>query len=255
MLTLGGTGCGKTSIISLLERFYEAQNGQILYNDRDISATPISSYRKSISLVAQEASLFSGSIRSNILLGVDTDSTTEQDLHHACRSAEIHDFISSLPEGYDTIIGANGVSLSGGQKQRLAIARALIRKPRLLLLDEATSSLDSETERDVQRMLERERNGKTTVLVTHRLATVQNADVIFVIGDGRVVERGDHRGLLKRKGVYWQMVSFVPSMTFDLRLTRCYSARHKRLIDESLEVIGQCNIKMYNKVAEIRRFS
>lgn len=137
---------------------------------------------------------------------MDEDSTPHSAVEHACRSAEIHDFISSLPEGYNTMIGANGVSLSGGQKQRIAIARALIRQPKVLLLDEATSNLDSETERQVQAVLERERAGRTMVVVAHRLATVQNADIIFVIGDGRVVEKGDHRTLLCKKGLYWQMV-------------------------------------------------
>ena len=150
--------------------------------------------------------MFEGSIRENILLGVDETETSDETLHQVCRDAEIHDFISSLPEGYDTAVGARGVALSGGQKQRIAIARALIRKSSLLLLDEATSNLDSETEGSVQAVLEKTGKSRTMVVVAHRLATVQNADVIFVIGDGMVVETGNHATLLRKRGLYYQMV-------------------------------------------------
>jgi ATP-binding cassette subfamily B (MDR/TAP) protein 1 len=160
-----------------------------------------------MSLVAQEPLLFDGTIRENILLGVDEAKTSDEVLQRVCRDAGIEEFISSLPDKHDTKIGPRGVALSGGQKQRVAIARALIRKPRLLLLDEATSSLDSETEKSVQAVFERTRQGRTMVVVAHRLATVQNADVIFVIGDGRVAETGTHASLLKKRGIYYQMVS------------------------------------------------
>lgn len=131
---------------------------------------------------------------------------SEESLHQVCRDAEIHDFVSSLPDGYSTSVGAKGIALSGGQKQRIAIARALIRNPRVLLLDEATSNLDSETERSVQDVLERTGRGRTMVVVAHRLATVQNADIIFVIDDGCVAERGSHAALLRKRGIYYQMV-------------------------------------------------
>lgn len=131
----------------------------------------------------------------------------EEALIQACCDAEIHDFITSLPEGYESVVGTKGVALSGGQKQRLAIARALVRNPRLLLLDEATSSLDSETEKAVQAVFEKTKGSRTMIVVAHRLATVQNADVIFVLGEGKVVEKGNHASLLKKKGVYYQMVS------------------------------------------------
>lgn len=166
----------------------------------------MSTYRKSISLVAQEPSLFEGSIRDNILLGVDESTVSDETLQQACRDAEIHDFVISLPEGYATAVGAKGVALSGGQRQRIAIARSRIRNPRLLLLDEATSNLDSETEKSVQAVLERTGKGRTMIVVAHRLATVQNADVIFVMSEGQVVETGTHANLLRKKGVYFQMV-------------------------------------------------
>ncbi|KAI0430056.1 multidrug resistance protein [Xylaria sp. FL1042] len=202
---VGASGCGKTSIVSLLERFYDVNRGQILANGTDITEVDVYEYRKKLSLVAQEPTLFQGTLRENILLGVDPDSISEEQLHAVCRDASIHEFIISLPEGYNTEIGSRGVSLSGGQKQRIAIARALIRQPSILLLDEATSSLDSESEKLVQAAFERAATGRTMVVVAHRLATVQNADVIFVLGEGKVLEQGSHNELLKKKGVYWNM--------------------------------------------------
>ncbi|KAL2144004.1 hypothetical protein VTI28DRAFT_9686 [Corynascus sepedonium] len=203
---VGPSGSGKTTVISLLERFYTPNAGRILYNGSDISSLCLREYRKNMSLVAQEPNLFDGTLRENVLLGVDEDEDDfEARLHQACRDAEMHDFIASLPEGYDTNVGTRGVALSGGQKQRLAIARALVRNPRLLLLDEATSSLDAETERSVQAVFERNRRGRTMVVVAHRLATVQNADVIFVLADGRVAEKGNHASLLAKRGIYYQM--------------------------------------------------
>ncbi|KAI6561474.1 hypothetical protein MCOR03_003855 [Pyricularia oryzae] len=206
---VGPSGSGKTTVISLLERFYNATTGSISYNGVEISHLCLRDYRREISLVAQEACIFDGSIRENILLGVEEDQMPakklEEALIQACCDAEIHDFITSLPEGYESVVGTKGVALSGGQKQRLAIARALVRNPRLLLLDEATSSLDSETEKAVQAVFEKTKGSRTMIVVAHRLATVQNADVIFVLGEGKVVEKGNHASLLKKKGVYYQM--------------------------------------------------
>ena len=215
---VGPSGCGKSTVISLLERFYDPTSGSILFGGRDISSIQKSSYRKALSLVAQEPKLFEGSIRDNLLLGIEDkeDAQTEERMTQACKDAEIHDFITSLPDGYLTELGVNAqTSLSGGQKQRLCIARALIRKPLLLLLDEATSSLDSHSEKLVQEAMERLAGKKnmTIIAVAHRLATIQKADVIFVFGEGargrgsKILEKGSHHELLRNKGPYWQMVS------------------------------------------------
>ena len=164
--------------------------------------------------MAQEPRLFEGSIQENLLLGVDKDSVSEEQMHQACKDAEIHDFIISLPEGYGTELGINTqTALSGGQKQRLCLARALLRRPKLLLLDEATSSLDSQSEKLVQAAIERlaGQRSMTVIAVAHRLATIQKADVIFVFGEGeegkgsRILEKGTHSELLRRRGAYWGM--------------------------------------------------
>ncbi|KAF4982589.1 hypothetical protein FZEAL_1821 [Fusarium zealandicum] len=205
---VGPSGCGKTSIISLLERFYdlEQNNGAILCNGVDIRDVDVYNYRKNLSLVAQEPTMFRGTIRENILFGVaDPSSVSDGKIYSACRDALIHDFIMSLPEGYHTDVGHKGVSMSGGQRQRIAIARALIREPKILLLDEATSALDSESEKVVQEAFDRARKGLTMVAVAHRLSTIQNADVIFVFDEGSVVEKGTHAELINKQGTYWEM--------------------------------------------------
>lgn len=214
---VGASGCGKTTTISLLERFYSPAQGTICLDGRDINSIEPSSYRRRLSLVAQEPRLFDGSIRENITLGLENTDFTEDELIQACKDAEIHDFITSLPQGYSTELGARAqASLSGGQRQRVCIARALLRKPSLLLLDEATSSLDSQSEKVVQAALERlaGKRSMTIIAVAHRLATIQKADVIFVFGESdetgygsRIVEQGSHQELLRRRGVYWEMVS------------------------------------------------
>ena len=218
---VGASGCGKSTIISLLERFYEPTGGLILFGGRDIRSIDLPSYRRALSLVAQEPQLFGGTIRDNLLLGVDTpDEGVTDAMEQACKDAEIHDFIMSLPTGYSTELGVNAqFALSGGQKQRLCIARALLRKPRLLLLDEATSSLDSHSEKVVQDAMERlaAKRDMTIIAVAHRLATIQKADMIFVFGESsdsrgsRIIEKGNHHDLLRRKGMYWQMVRVLPS--------------------------------------------
>ncbi|KAH7166490.1 P-loop containing nucleoside triphosphate hydrolase protein [Dactylonectria macrodidyma] len=205
---VGPSGSGKTTIISLLERFYDVDpdRGDILCNDVSINDLNVYDYRRNLSLVAQEPTLFQGSIRDNILFGIsDPGSISDERIHEVCRDAFIHDFIVSLPDGYNTDVGQQGVTMSGGQRQRIAIARALIRDPKILLLDEATSALDSESEKTVQAAFEKAREGRTMIAVAHRLSTIQKADVIFVLDQGRVVEQGNHEDLVKLKGVYWEM--------------------------------------------------
>ncbi|KAL3456375.1 P-loop containing nucleoside triphosphate hydrolase protein [Aspergillus heterothallicus] len=212
---VGASGCGKSTLISLLERFYEPTYGKILFGGQDIRKTKVSSYRRRIALVSQEPKLFEGSIRDNLLLGLDLAADdAEAAMEQACRDAEIHNFITSLPDGYRTQLGINAqVSLSGGQKQRLCIARALMRHPSLLLLDEATSSLDSESERLIQNSLERLAGKRDMIIiaVAHRLATIQKADCIYVFREGtrkegsRIVEQGTHQDLLQRRELYFQM--------------------------------------------------
>jgi len=189
-----------------LIRFYTAQAGDILLNDKSISSLQLDEYRSIISLVAQEPSIVTGTIRDNILMGVDPATANDDDLDRVCREAEMYDYIQSFPITYETVVGQKGIALSGGQRQRLSIARALMRNPKLMLLDEATSNLDTETERSIQSIFEKTGKGRTMIVVAHNLATVQNADIIFVMSEGRVVEQGNHRQLLRKKGVYWQMV-------------------------------------------------
>ncbi|KAH7313829.1 P-loop containing nucleoside triphosphate hydrolase protein [Stachybotrys elegans] len=205
---VGPSGCGKSTIIALLERFYDLEpaQGAILCNGVNINDMNQHSYRRELALVPQEPMLFRGSIRDNILFGIsDPSSIPEERIHEVCKDTFIHDFIVSLPEGYNTNVGQKGISMSGGQKQRLAIARALIRDPKVLLLDEATSALDSESEKVVQAAIEKARVGRTMIVVAHRLSTIHDADVIVVFDEGRVVEKGTHNELLHKRGVYWEM--------------------------------------------------
>jgi ATP-binding cassette subfamily B (MDR/TAP) protein 1 len=183
---VGISGSGKSTIVSLIERFYDVLSGQVLVDGKNISTFNIRSYRQHMALVSQEPTLYQGSIRENVLLGAADKEVTQEDIENACRQANIHDFIVSLPQGYETDCGAKGVQLSGGQKQRIAIARALVRNPKILLLDEATSALDSSSEKVVQEALDRAAKGRTTIAVAHRLSTIQKADVIYVLDQGVV---------------------------------------------------------------------
>ncbi|KAJ3256756.1 GTPase-activating protein [Boothiomyces macroporosus] len=201
---VGASGSGKSTIIQLLERFYQPLVGDILMDGVDVAQTDLESYRKQFSLVSQEPSLFNCSIRENISLGLDYIPSNEE-LDIACKKANIYDYIVSLPQKYDTPVGFKGGQLSGGQKQRIAIARALIRDPKVLLLDEATSALDAESEKVVQDAIDAASKGRTTIAIAHRLSTIQNADVIYVINDGRVVEKGTHQELLNLKGEYYSL--------------------------------------------------
>ncbi|KAH8682568.1 P-loop containing nucleoside triphosphate hydrolase protein [Xylariales sp. PMI_506] len=206
---VGSSGCGKSTAIGLLERFYDPLAGEIYVDGKDISTLNISNYRSFIALVSQEPTLYQGTIRDNIVLGAgeDDDVPDDEAIESACRKANIYDFILSLPEGFDTVVGSKGVLLSGGQKQRIAIARALIRDPKILLLDEATSALDSESEQVVQAALDAAAKGRTTIAVAHRLSTIQKADRIYVLDSGRVVEQGTHADLMSKGGRYAELVN------------------------------------------------
>ncbi|KAI0902060.1 putative ABC multidrug transporter [Annulohypoxylon nitens] len=200
---VGPSGAGKSTVISLLERMYSVESGSIEVDGLDISAKKEPIFRDEIGLVPQDSVLFDGSIRFNIALGARPGTEPSQaDIEEACKLANIHDTIVALPDGYDTQCGPSGGQLSGGQKQRLSIARALVRKPRLLLLDESTSALDAESERLLQDGLEKATRGITVVAIAHRLHTIRRADVIFMIEDGRCVERGSHEELLIRSESY-----------------------------------------------------
>ncbi|KAI1909044.1 multidrug-resistance transporter mdr5 [Ophidiomyces ophidiicola] len=202
---VGASGCGKTTIMALLERFYDISSGEILIHGQSISAIDVREYRESAGLVSQETTLYQGSVRENVALGVHSGPVTDDDIIAACKDANIHDFIQSLPDGYNTESGSRGLTFSGGQRQRLAVARALLRHPGFLFLDEATSALDTESERIVQAALETAKKGRTTIAVAHRLSTVQDCDAIFVLDAGRIVERGTHQELLRMKGRYYEM--------------------------------------------------
>jgi subfamily B ATP-binding cassette protein MsbA len=197
---VGPTGSGKTTLINLLHRFYDPTDGRITIDGYDLRDVGVESLYRQMALVPQETILFGGSILENIRYG--RESATEQDVIEASRAANAHDFITALPDGYRTIVGEKGVNLSGGQRQRLAIARAVLKQPKILMLDEATSALDAESERLVQEALERLMADKTTFVIAHRLSTIQRADRIFVLNKGRIVEQGDHIALMARKGLY-----------------------------------------------------
>lgn len=202
---VGASGSGKSSIIALLERFYDPTSGRILVDGKDIRKINLKSLRRRIALVSQEPALFATTIYENILYGRET--ATEQEVHAAAMAANAHNFISALPASYNTQVGDRGVQLSGGQKQRVAIARAVLKDPTILLLDEATSALDSESEKIVQEALDRLMQGRTSVIVAHRLSTIRNADSIAVIQDGTIIEEGTHNELLGRgDGAYAGLV-------------------------------------------------
>ncbi len=197
---IGPTGAGKTTMINLLHRFYDPTRGRITVDGHDLRDITLGSWYRHVALVPQETVLFGGTILDNIRYG--QPHAGDAAVQEASIAAHAHEFITSLPDGYQTVVGEKGVNLSGGQRQRIAIARALLKDPRILLLDEATSSLDTESERLVQEALERLMKGRTTFVVAHRLSTIQRADRIVVLDKGRVVEEGTHQQLLEAKGLY-----------------------------------------------------
>lgn len=197
---VGPTGAGKTTVMNLIHRFYDPTEGYITIDGQDLRQVTMDSWYRQIALVPQETILFGGTILDNIRYG-DSEATEEK-VVAASRAAHAHDFIMSFPDRYQTIVGEKGINVSGGQRQRIAIARAIVKSPRILLLDEATSALDSESERLVQEALEQLMKGRTTFVVAHRLTTIQRADRILVLNKGRLVETGTHAELMDRKGLY-----------------------------------------------------
>ena len=197
---VGASGAGKSTVLNLIPRFYDVQGGRVTIDGQDVRSLTLASLRGAIALVSQEVSLFDDTVRANIAYGKPDASQSE--IEAAARAAAAHDFIAQLPQGYDTPVGGQGAMLSGGQRQRIAIARAMLKNAPILLLDEATSALDSDSERQVQAALGALMRGRTTLIVAHRLSTVKDADIIYVIGEGRVVEQGTHGELLARRGAY-----------------------------------------------------
>lgn len=204
---VGESGSGKSTVISLIERFYDPDSGCVLLDNIDIKKVKISWLRQQMGLVSQEPILFNETIRANIAYGKLGDAT-EDEIIAATKAANAHNFIAALPNGYDTNVGERGVQLSGGQKQRIAIARAILKNPKILLLDEATSALDAESERVVQDALDSVMVNRTTVVVAHRLTTIKNADIIAVVKNGVIAEKGRHETLMKiTDGAYASLVA------------------------------------------------
>jgi ATP-binding cassette subfamily B protein len=202
---VGSSGGGKTTICHLIPNFYKINSGEILIDGKNINNFTFESLRKNIGIVQQDVFLFNGSILENILYG-KLDATMEEVIE-ASKKANIHDYVMTLPEGYDTQIGERGVKLSGGQKQRLSIARVFLKNPRILILDEATSALDNTTEILIQEALDSLCKGRTTIIVAHRLSTIKNANEIAVIDNGNVMEKGSHEELIKKNGIYKELYS------------------------------------------------
>lgn len=200
---VGMSGGGKSTIVSLIPRFYDVTSGSIKIDGNDLRDVQLKSLRDQIGLVLQDSILFSDSVKSNILMG--NPDATDEEVIAAAKAANAHDFIESLPEGYETTVGERGVKLSGGQKQRIAIARVFLKNPPLLILDEATSALDLESEALIQDSLERLASDRTTLIVAHRLSTITHADKIFVIDHGELKEAGNHVELMEKKGIYYNL--------------------------------------------------
>src|SRR5207248_6071046 len=200
---VGPSGAGKSTIARLLFRFYDTDGGAIEIDGQDLREVTQDSLRRAIGVVPQDTVLFNDTIFYNIAYGRPGASRAE--VEDAARRAHIHDFVAALPDGYDTMVGERGLKLSGGEKQRVAIARVILKAPKILVFDEATSALDTKTERDIQASLAEVSADRTTLVIAHRLSTIVDADEILVLDGGRIVERGHHRELLLRGGVYAAM--------------------------------------------------
>jgi ATP-binding cassette subfamily B protein len=197
---LGGSGSGKSTLANLISRFYDVTGGRVLVDGADVRDVTIASLRRNVGLAQQDVFLFSNTIKSNIAYGVP-DATMEE-IIEAAKAAQIHDFIETLPDGYETWVGERGLTLSGGEKQRIVIARALLTNPAILVLDDSMSSVDANTERLIRVALDRLIKGRTTFIITHRLPIIRNADLILMLKDGQIVEQGKHDELMAANGLY-----------------------------------------------------
>ncbi|KAJ8919087.1 hypothetical protein NQ315_012072 [Exocentrus adspersus] len=208
---VGPSGCGKSTIIQMTERFYDPSFGEIFLDQDELKSVTLHSLRSYLGIVSQEPNLFNKTIAENIAYGDNSREVEMSEIIEVAKNANIHNFVSALPTGYDTKLGEKGTQLSGGQKQRIAIARALVRNPKILLLDEATSALDAESEKVVQAALENAKKGRTCIIIAHRLTTIQDADLICVINAGIIAEMGTHSELLQKRGLYYKLHSHQPS--------------------------------------------
>ena len=215
MALLGSTGSGKTTLVNLLPRFYEYTAGRILLDGVELNRYSRRYLRRQIGIVEQEPFLFSRTIRENITYGVGRD-VPQEEIEAAARAAAIHDVIMSFPNGYDTLVGEKGVTLSGGQKQRVAIARTLLKNPRILILDDSTSSVDTETEAEIREALEVLMKNRTTFIIAHRIQSIMNADLILVLDKGQIVQHGRHEELVGQDGIYRQIYDIQTRIEADL---------------------------------------
>jgi ABC-type multidrug transport system fused ATPase/permease subunit len=209
---VGPSGGGKSTVINLITRLYRPKSGNILIDGCDLNEISIESWWRRLGVVTQEIVVLNDTIRRNLSFGMQTQVSDER-LREAARLASIEDWIDGLPEGFDTPIGDRGARLSGGQRQRIALARAFVRDPDVIILDEATSALDTLTERTIQKQLQSLARGKTMIVIAHRLSTVKRADAIVLLEKGRIVETGNHKELIGKRGIYWQMIE---SQSLDL---------------------------------------
>lgn len=203
LAVVGRTGSGKTTLVHLLVRLYDAEKGSILIDGQDIQSFPLAVLRQSIGFVPQDNFLFSTKIRENIHFGVNT--FTEEEIEQAAEDAQILENIKEFPKQFDTIVGERGVTLSGGQKQRTSIARALIKNPRILILDDSLSAVDTKTEEKILERLKRIMKEKTSIIISHRISTIKEADEIIFMSDGEIIERGTHEELIRLQGAYYQL--------------------------------------------------